>query len=138
MKQLQCLLLFSLISFAFIGCSDDIDDSLKIEGQWKLESISGGIGGGGFIIFGEITMAVDDNKLNLFNDAELIMDAKLSYEKDKNQLFININRSYKTTVPSFILGSSDRMRVSKLDSNSTLTLSDEGYDGYNYHFIMVK
>ena len=138
MKQLQYLLLFSLFSLSFSACNDNIDDSQKIDGDWKLESTSGGIAGGGFNIDGEITMNIDDNNLYLFKDAELIMDAKLSYEKDENLLYINIDRSYKTDIPSFSLGSSDKMRVSKLDDNSTLSLSDDGFDGFNYLFIMVE
>lgn len=137
MKYLKFILFLASSISVLSSCGDDIDDFNKIDGQWKLESISGGIAGGA-PVNGEITMGVKGKRLDLFKDGELIMDAKISYKKDDVQLFINIDRSYKIDVPSFIFGSSDKMKVSLSADNNALSLFEGGSDSFNYNFIMAK
>lgn len=136
MKQLQYLLLFSLFSLSFSACSDNIDDSKKIDGDWKLESVSGGFGGGGFLSEGEITISVEGNNLSLFQDGILNMEADLKYDMDDTgQIFITLDEDYKESVEAFQLGLSDKMGLQKAEDDSEMTLFDTCNDCYNYHFI---
>ncbi len=129
-------LLFVSFCFLFLAsCSDNVEDENKIDGNWKLESISGGIAGG-LPFEGEITIEVNDDDLDLYKDGALIMNGDLSYSKNENdQIFIDLDETYLTEEPEFRFYFINEIIVNKATDNSTLSLWNSCADCHSYNFI---
>lgn len=134
MKCLQ-LLSLSFILALFISCGSDIGEIDKINGDWVLESVSGGFTGGGFPVESSITMSITDDELQLFNDEELTMNAYVKYKyDDHNRLFIKLNKSYVSEMAEFSLGGSDQLFILKSEDGQEMSLSQPYADGYSFDF----
>jgi hypothetical protein len=118
------------------SCGDGVEDGLKIDGQWRLESVSGGISGGGFPVDGDVSIVVSGSNLDMFNDDELIMEADISYSIDEfNRVILKIDRSYINEQPEFLLGTINELVASKSDDSNILSLWEPCDDCYSYKFI---
>ncbi len=129
-----CPLFFFALTLA--SCGDGVEDSLKIDGQWKLESVSGGIGGGGFPFDGDMSIIVSGSDLDMFKDDELVMEADISYSSDEfDRVILKLDRSYINEQPEFLLGTGDELIATKSEDNDMLSLSALCSDCYFYSFV---
>ena len=129
--------LLSLCFFVFIwvSCGEDVEENLKIDGQWSLESVLGGIQGGGLPVDGEVSMVVSECDLDLFKDAELIMESDISYSVGAfGQVILKLDPSYIDEQPEFLLGGGGDLIVRKSEDGNMLSLSELVNDGYSYAF----
>ncbi|MFT6335336.1 MAG: hypothetical protein ACI86M_003754 [Saprospiraceae bacterium] len=135
MKYLH-LFSLSFLILILVACGSDVDDEVKIDGQWKLESVSGGISGGGFPFDGDMSIIVSGSDLDMFKDDELVMEADISYSIDEfNRVILKLDRSYINEQPEFLLGNGDELVATKFDGNDMLSLFELCDDCYSYIFV---
>ncbi len=130
------LFFLCFFALALASCGEDVDDNLKIDGEWKLESVLGGIAGGGLPFDGDMSIIVSGSELDMFKDDELVMEADISYSLDEfDRVILKLDQSYVDDQPEFILGSGNELIATKFDDNNMLSLLSLCADCYSYNFV---
>ena len=124
------MLFFSFIIFT-TSC-DNEDYLLALEGNWKLDRISGGLGGGGFEVDREVTMEIFEDKMVMRADDRRFMRARLSYEKGEYYDSIILEKENIPNEFDFFLPLFDELGIALEEDE--LSLSDLCNDCYQYHF----
>lgn len=130
-------IVFSLfvLSMLFIT-SCGVDEELKpLTGEWRLNTTSGGFGGAGYPVSGEIKMTIDGDDLILNVDDSTSFIAKLCYEKGDYSDIVVIDKSFvqESEDQSFILPEKMHYYLNE----EFLTLSPLCIDCLSYHFVRI-
>ncbi len=122
MKHLLSLFFLSMLAF---GCTKSNTDS-GIFDKWRLVETSGGIGGGGFgIPFRYMELKENCNCLITNNDDVIDDECRFDLLKEEGKRkikFYGCDPFFSNKLLYYYVG-------------DTLTLSEEAFDGFNFHFI---
>ena len=104
-------------------------------GEWRLNTTSGGFGGAGYPVSGEIKMTIDGDDLILNVDDSTSFIAKLCYEKGDYSDIVVIDKSFvqESEDQSFILPEKMHYYLNE----EFLTLSPLCIDCLSYHFVRI-
>ena len=126
--------LFVLSMFFITSCGVD-EELLPFAGEWRLDSSSGGFGGGGFPINADIRMIIEGDDLIYNVDGYTSFIANLCLEEEKYYDVIVFDKKHVQDPGEGWFSLSDRMIY--YISEESLTLSNICNDCLSYHFVRI-
>ena len=120
----------------FFASSCGMDEELKpLAGEWQLDSISGGFGGGGFPFEGDVRMIIEGDDLILNVDDATSFTATISHKSGEYSDCLIIDTKFVEESEEFTFAFFEEMGY--YISEESLSLNEKCADCYSYQFIRI-